>query len=478
MEQDSSKLSESFSGIRGVYGEGITIKLAQRYALAFCHLFCNKNSVLVIAGDSRASTPILKSEMEGAFSDFGVKKIINLGLVPVQVCQLAIIKFKADGGVYITASHNEPECNGWKFLGKDGAILYKEQTEKLIKLVHNFEQKNFKKSKNKTKILNKNRESINEYINLVFRKIGKKSSDKIKRSNFKILADPNGGSATAILKKLFSKLGVKADIINNKPGEFLRKIEPNTDSLSGLKDKIKNEYEFGCGFDCDADRVEFILPEDSKFAKESSQMVSGQYVFALACAACLPGSKNQIVVTNDCTSYLVRDIAKKYKAKIKEVEVGETNVVEEMEKQKSIIGGEGSNGGVIIPPIKCRDGIMATILILKLIAEKQKKLSDILLSYPKYYSEKTLKECSPEDANLMKKDLEKYFKQKKYKIKKTGDITGGLKILFNENCYLWFRESKTEYGKFRIIADGDDPKKVKEMLEEGSEIFDKLKNIN
>lgn len=468
-------LVESFSGIRGVYGEDITMELAGRYALSFCRLFCDKNSVLVIGGDSRVSTGTLKKEMGKVFSNFGVKKIIDVGLVPVQVCQLAVQNFRADGGVYITASHNEPEYNGWKFLKKDGAILSKNQAEKLIKLTHNLKKNNPDSAKNKAKIFNKNKEAIDGYLDFIFKKIGKKSSDKIKKANFKILADPNGGSATAILDKLFSKLGVRAEIINNRPGLFSRLIEPNLSSLSVIKDKVKNGFEFGCGFDCDADRVEFVLPKDSEFSKISGQMISGQYVLALSCDALLPASKNQTVVVNDCTSNLVRDIAKKYGAKIKEVEVGETNVVEEMEKQKSIIGGEGSNGGVVIPPIKCRDGIMATVLILKLIAEKQKKLAYILSSYPKYYSERTIKECSVEDANLIKQKLEKYFKNKQYKIKKTGGITGGLKILFDDNCYLWFRGSKTEAGKFRIISDGDSSDKVKEMLSEGSEIFEKLK---
>lgn len=462
---NNQDLIESFSGIRGIYGQSINEDFAYKYAIAYCILFCNKNSVLVVGGDSRKSTSNLKESMIKAFCDFGIKEVIDVGLLPVQACELAVINFKVTGGVYITASHNEPEYNGWKFLKSDGAILYKEQSDKLIKLVHNFKEKDLKVSKLKTKILNKNSKAVDEYINFILKRIGKKAVLDIKKYGFHILADPNGGSAISILEKLFLKLKVSAKIINKDPGIFKRMVEPNIVSLAYLKDKIKNDFEFGCAFDCDADRVEFVLP---------GQMISGQYVLALCSDAYLSFKKSKTVVVNDCTSYLVRDIIKKYKSKIKEVEVGETNIVKEMEKQKSSIGGEGSNGGVIIPPIKCRDGIMAMVLILKLISERKQKIADILLGYPRYYSLRVKKQYLPKKIKTIKIELEKYFKQKKHKIKKTGGITGGLKVLFNENSYLWFRESKTEMGQFRIIVDGDNLEKVENMLKIGEEVFDNI----
>ena len=198
---------------------------------------------------------------------------------------------------------------------------------------------------------------------------------------------------------------------------------------------------------------------------------------ALACDIFLAKTKNQIVVVNDCTSYLVREIIKKYGAEIKEVEVGETNVVKEMEKQKSIIGGEGSSSGVIVPPIKCRDGIMGLALILKIIIDRKKDLVTILEGYPRYYSERAKKECLPLKSFKIKNNLESYFKNNGYKIKKTGGATGGLKILFDKNSFLWFRQSKTEPGVFRIIADGDNYEMVRNMLKEGSAMFDKFNNI-
>lgn len=458
-------LVESFSGIRGLYGQSITEDFAYNYALAFCRLFHDKHSVLVVGGDSRNSTASLKKAMIKAFFDFGIKKVIDVGLVPVQVCEFSVVTYKASGGVYITASHNEPEYNGWKFLKEDGAILYKHQANKLIQEVKKNEQY-LPDIKVKSTLINKNVQAIDHYVDFVIKKIGKKSVPKIKKSNFKILADPNGGSSVVVLEKLFKRLGVKVKIINKNSGVFFREVAPNSTSLAYLQPKIRSgNFQFACGFDCDADRVEFVL---------QNQMISGQYVLALACDAVLSEAKGQMVPVNDATSYLVRDVIKKYGAKLKEVEVGETNVVSCMEQNHSIIGGEGSNGGVIVMPIKCRDGIMTTALMLKLMADKQMSLQNILSSYPRYYSERTEKQCSSDIAIVIQKNLERYFTSQKYIIKKTGGITGGLKILFDNNSYLWFRLSKTEPGTFRIIADGNNAYKVKKMLLEGSDVFDRF----
>ncbi len=314
------------------------------------------------------------------------------------------------------------------------------------------------------KIINKHQEVVDSYIDYVLEKIGQESIEKIKQRNFYLLADPNGGASIEVLEKLFDKLGVKVEIINKIPGKFNRLIEPKEESLKPLAlELVKSNYDFACGFDCDADRMEIVLP---------SMSVSGNYVLALACDAILQGTRGQIVATNDVTSYLVRDVIKKHNASVFEVEVGEINVVEAMEENNCLIGGEGSNGGVIVMPLKCRDGLITICLILKLMASQNKTLSEILTDYPAYFSDRTKLVCSSEKAIAIREKIESYFKEKGWVIKKTGDETGGLKAHMDENSFVWFRQSKTEPGVFRIYSECDQSKeKAKKLLEEGIKAF-------
>jgi len=413
-----------------------------------------------------------------SFKKLGVKKIIDVGVLPIQVCEYFILKFKADGGFFISASHNEPNYNGWKILKQDGALLYAKQSEELIEKVHSLPNDfELPVCQATARVYKKQTQALNAYCNYVLKKLGEKAKKAIGKSGLRIILDPNGGSSVAIWQKIVKKLKIKAKIVNTKPGEFKRLVEPNVESLAYLNKEIsRGNFAFAAGFDSDADRVEFVIDAKSKFAREMGPVVNGNYVLALACEAVLQGTKNQIVPTNDVTAYLVRDVIVKYKAKMKEVEVGEMVVVEEMERQKSLVGGEGSNGGVIIPPIKCRDGILTTLLFLKLLSLKRKKLEDILEEYPNYYSARMAANCPPKSAIAIRKKIEDYFKRKGWPVKKTGDETGGLKALLDKNSYVWFRQSKTEPGSFRIIADGDNKEKVKNLLREGVKAFNKFNN--
>jgi phosphomannomutase len=357
--------------------------------------------------------------------------------------------------------------------------LYPEQSDKLIAQVYSESKPQAAKNTAELEVINRHQEAIDEYIKYVVAKIGPESQRKIKQMGLKLLIDPNGGAALVVLSQLFSELGVEAEIINNQPGQFNRLIEPKAESLSYLSDRMaSNDFAFAVGFDCDADRMEIVLSPSSAFAKKmGTPNVSGNYVLALACDAILRGTKGEVVPTNDVTSYLVRDVIKKYGAAIDEVEVGEINVVEAMEAKDSIIGGEGSCAGVIVFPIKCRDGLITMVLALKLIADEGKGLSEILNNYPEYFSDRTKVASSPERAVVIRGKIEEYFEAKNWLVKKTGDATGGLKAHLDENSYVWFRQSKTEPGVFRIYAEGDgSQKKVTDLLGEGVRAFNQFNN--
>jgi len=470
-------LIESFSGIRGIYGKGITEELLKKYFFAYFEAFPQAKKKFLLAGDTRASTNLLKLAAISFLKEIGVKEIIDAGVVPIQTAELAVLKFGCLGGFYITASHNEPNYNGWKMLKQDGAILYANQAQQVIDFVNQKGSSFFLLGRSLapslifSRAVLKEKEAIELYCNYVLEKLGEEAVEKIKQAKLKVLFDPNGGSAIEVLKILSEKLNLQANFVNDLPGKFNRLVEPKAESLAHLQKYFEKEnYEFATGFDTDADRVEFMT---------QSGLVNGNYVLALACDCLLQGAQNQVVVTNDVTSYLVRDVIKKHKAIIKEVEVGETNVVQEMEKQNSLIGGEGSNGGVIIPPIKCRDGLMTTCLFLKMIAQKNQGLSDILQSYPKYFSSHNKATCLSEKARQIKNQLESYYKKKGYIIKKTGDDTGGLKAEADENSYIWFRLSKTEPGAFRIYAETDQSQqKADNLAKEALAIFMNLTKLS
>jgi len=461
-------LIQSFSGIRGVYGKDLTDDIARRYAYVFNEFLRKKlgrEPLVVVGYDTRASSEKLKEAVFDSLFD-----IIDVGIMPVAAVELGVREFKADGGIMITASHNEPEYNGFKFLDNKGAVLRPDDINEVINDFHGLSEKD--SLNNTRKIVDKHDDLLDRYCKFLKGIVGE-IDNKVK-----VVLDVNGGSGI-VVKKVIENLGLdNVEIINDKAGEFKRKIEPNKESLDYLKDIIK-DAEFAAGFDCDADRVEILLKDGS--------LVDGNYLLALIVDDVLSENKG-IVVTNDATSNVVNRVAEKHNCEVKEVEVGEINVVDEMLRLKSPVGGEGSNGGVIMPPSRCRDGILSVLYLLKIINGKNKPLNQMIKELPRYYNvQKKIKFKEPIKNEIIKKSLKSkisnsfessirnkiknHYLKKKYTIQETGDITGGLKVIINKNNFVWFRVSKTEPNLLRIIADSDSEEETNRLLEEASSLF-------
>ncbi|HJO01882.1 MAG TPA: hypothetical protein QF458_03095, partial [Candidatus Woesearchaeota archaeon] len=187
-------------------------------------------------------------------------------------------------------------------------------------------------------------------------------------------------------------------------------------------------------------------------------------LLALIADEILKNTKNKVVVVNDATSLIVRETAKKHKAKYIETQVGEINVVDKMYELKAPIGGEGSSSGVIIPPSKCRDGILTIVYLLKTISNNKKSIDKLVNSLPQYYNIKTKINISSKKYNAIKKKLMDHYKKKNCRIKDSK--AGSLKVYLNTNEFVWFRVSKTEANIVRIIADSPSKKKAELITKE------------
>ena len=473
-------LIESLSGIRGIFGDSLTEEVAGKYAYCYLSFLKKKykNPIIVIGTDTRLSNEILKNAVTEVLN----VEIIDAGIASTPAVEFGVRHFKANGGIIITASHNEPYWNGFKFLNKDGSILKEKDMEGIINEYQKIKDAPLKKTmkildfqasnkldipikiKNK-KIINKHKELIEAYSDFVLDYI-KKDIPEIKNSGIKVVIDPNGGTGI-IAKEILERAGVKVVGVNMQYSIFNRKVEPTQESLLYLGGAIKkNEADFGAGFDCDADRVQIVLPD--------SKVVSGHYIFALICNEFLKKQRKKIIVANNASSGIIHEVVKKNNAKLIEVEVGEANVVEAMDKNKAVIGGESTSGGIILPPSKCRDGIITLLLVIRILAEKKVKIKRILEDYPVYhtFTENIKSEEGRQDE--MRNSIEGYYLSKKYTVLKAKE-GGSIKVIIDKKSFVWFRISKTESNILRIIADSPSRPKTEKLLKEAIKIFNKAK---
>ena len=101
-------LVESFSGIRGIYGRDLTDSAAVRYANAYSSFLKNKtkkNNITIVIGMDTRPSGIKLSDAIISLLDCN---FIDVGISPTAAIEFAVRHFNADGGIIVTASHNEP----------------------------------------------------------------------------------------------------------------------------------------------------------------------------------------------------------------------------------------------------------------------------------------------------------------------------------------------------------------------------------
>ncbi len=470
-----SPLVESFSGIRGVWGEGLTEDVCRRYGFAYGQWVTRQhaNASIVIGADTRPSRPYVKRALEAGLTAAGVAELIDVGILSTPATEHAVRAFGAAGGVMITASHNPAEHNGFKFLQSSGAIISATDAASIIAASR---QPAPLVGSRHMGISDRRGEAIAAYLAHLEVSTGLTRED-VEGFHDRILFDFNGGAGSEPGIAFAKEWSIPADFFHELPSDYWRAMEPNASSLAPLAHTLADQgLAFACAFDCDADRMELVLPATSAFARaHSTPVVSGQYVLGLVVRALLetnPDVRSLPVVTNDATSQLIAEIAKAYGTPTEEVEVGETNVVTRMLERGSIVGGEGSSGGSIVSPGQCRDGLQALGIIIKYLALRKQTLDEALASLPKFTTLAVKMQCPGEKQLAVRRGLIAAYQNTGARVVTSGGDDGGVKAWVSADTWVWFRASKTEPGLFRCIADAKESATAEDLLAEAKVVFD------
>jgi phosphomannomutase len=189
--------------------------------------------------------------------------------------------------------------------------------------------------------------------------------------------DANGGAGGPLARGLLQARGV-ATVCHgcDADGIFLHEPEPTAENLRAVAPLVLDHgADIGFALDPDSDRLALI--------DESGNYIGEELTLALAAWFRLKQQAGPVVV-NMSTSRLTADVAARFGVACHKAAVGEANVADRMLEVKAVIGGEG-NGGVIDPRVGLvRDPFIGMGLVLNLMAETGKPLSELVAELPTY----------------------------------------------------------------------------------------------
>jgi phosphomannomutase len=435
----------SVSGIRGIIGSGLTPDVATRYASSFAAWL--PPGPVVLGRDSRPSGPALRHAVLGALL-FSGREVLDLGIVPTPTVQLQVEALHAAGGIALTASHNPIEWNALKLIGPTGRFLTGAEGAGYLALAKDgiSTYPAWNAIGRVVEVVDPLAHHLDSIVSLEFLGV-----EAIRRRAFRVALDAVHGAGGAIGRRLFERLGARADILFEEPtGLFPRPPEPLAENLGLLcRHVASGNYDVGFAFDPDVDRLSLVDETGRALGEEATLALCARFVLDAR-----PGP----VVTNLSTSAMVEAVARERGCQVFRTPVGEANVVEEIVRSGAPIGGEG-NGGVILPTIHAgRDAPIGVALILGLMASTGKKLSELYAALPRLAMVKakiTLQ--GPPDLSGLTNHLMDRLPGG------TLDVRDGIRVTRNEE-WVHVRRSGTE-PIVRIIAEARDQERADALKE-------------
>jgi phosphomannomutase len=372
MPQREHLLKIGVSGIRGVVGEFLTPQLACSFAQAF-GTYVGVGRV-VVGRDTRASGEMLQHAVNCGLLAAGCE-VIDVGVLPTPTIQAYVGSTAARGGIALTASHNPPEYNALKLFNSEGLFFNNYERGELLDLYH---QSDFRRATNEEM-----RRVSCDYDNPprvhIERVLKHVDVERIRRRHFRVALDAVNGAASVMSPGfLRDTLGCELHAIFIDPTKpFPREAEPKPETLGELAALLRRTgSEVGFAHDPDGDRLAIV--------DETGRVLDNDDVLALAVDAALRRLPGDVVV-NLTTSSVIDDIARRHGRRVYRTPVGEANVVETMQAVRAVIGGEGSNGGIIFPAVQlCRDSYTGMAFLLDRMAETGRTVSELAAEFPRY----------------------------------------------------------------------------------------------
>jgi len=457
-------LITSISGIRGTTGglpgTGLTPPDIVKFTAAYSQWLLKQNASpkVVIGRDARVTGKLVSQLVTATLQAMGID-VVDLGLSTTPTVEMAVPAEKAHGGIIITASHNPAEWNALKLLNQEGEFLGHKDGEQILEYASKGEfnfaghKKLGKYDEDQSYLLN----HIQKIIDLPLVDI-----ELIKSRNFKIAVDAVNSTGGIAVPMLLRTLGVEqVDEFHCEPnGLFPRNPEPIPENLGEFCREVeKGQYDLGIVVDPDVDRLAFIQENGEAFGEEYTLVAVADYVLEKH-----PGGST---VSNLSSTRALRDVTEKHGGTYYASAVGEVNVVNQMKKQKAVIGGEG-NGGIIYPALHYgRDALVGIALFLTKLAGYGKSVSRLRASYPNYHISKQKIELT-DDINvdkLLEGIRDKYSRQP------INDVDG-IKIEFDKE-WVHLRKSNTE-PIIRIYTESETMATAEHL---GSKIISDIKEI-
>ena len=354
-------------GIRGTVGQPpITPDFVLRLAHAVGRVLKRTEArpTVLIGKDTRISGYMLESALESGFNSAGVD-VVLLGPLPTPGVAYLTRAQRASLGVVISASHNAFPDNGIKFFSAQGSKLSDEWEIAVEAALEEPPVWADSARLGKAKRLNDAAGRYIEFCKSTF-------ANDLTLRGLKIVVDGAHGAAYQVAPQVFHELGADVVTIGCAPDGLNINQGFGATHPKALVAAVRAEgADYGIALDGDADRLQLV--------DASGRLFNGdELLYLMVMERIARGDKPLGVVGTLMTNKAVEVALKKQGIEFVRARVGDRYVLEELEKRRWLLGGEGSGHLLALDRHTTGDGIVSALQVLQACVRSGRQVAELL----------------------------------------------------------------------------------------------------
>jgi len=403
--------------IRGRFGSELTEKHAERLAVGLSHLY--PRGAILIGGDGRLSTPVLKQNLTHELVRLGWD-VVDLGNVSTPLFYFARKSLGVEMGVMVTASHNPAHDNGFKLtLGAmpvtdEDVVHLAEVMESSLTLA------------NEPGGSSRQLDLLQDYVRFL-------ETLAPDLRGLKVVLDCSNGMGGQAARQVWEKTGAEVTyLLEDVDGRFPAHA-PNPAEAKNLvllsQAVVEKGADLGAAYDGDGDRVAFV--------DEHGKVIASDAVIVLYVRDVLHDAKHSIVFDQKCSRIVPETIRQLGGTPVMELS-GHTYIKRSYLKLGAVYAGELS-GHHFFQTAGGDDGIASSLFFARLLKQSDLPLSELVKSIPTYPITPDLRiPMSPENIQALMAELKAAFSAEA-----SVDTLDGLRVEYPDGWGL-VRASVTE----------------------------------
>ncbi len=366
------KIFKSYD-IRGVYPEEINEDYAipitkAIYKLIQTQLKTDRSLTIAVGRDMRLSSPAIFEAVSKTLVELGAQ-VIDLGIVSTPTFYFAVFKGGLDGGLQITASHNPKQYNGIKIVRKSPTGL--------VKIGKSTGMDDIRKMAIEGIDLPQvEGGSITEKLGVVVEEVENalKIAGHTQINKYKVVADAANALGALYIEELFKHIPGELIKMNFElDGTFpAHQADPlQKETLVDLQKKvIEVGGDVGLAPDGDGDRLFFI--------DEKGEIVPPSIITAIVARELLKKHKGATVLGDIRYIMTPKKIVEELGGTFVITKVGHSFITEKLHETGGVFAGESSSHYFFKETGNAESQIPMILIILKVMTEEGKKLSEIV----------------------------------------------------------------------------------------------------